>query len=166
MKRAFKAAVIAFTTQLVGCAGLSVTPLTPNQASLAHSDSSSINGYIAYHPAMIVAIGTKNGSCGIDSIQYLPDYSKPYLVRIDKGIGSSTTKFDLTNGWMLSSASATVDNSVISEKLFNKLSATTLTLSSESKAPDASLECVPGIYRYEYENGKQEFKRIKLTDFK
>jgi len=132
--------LLILATALSGCAHMKIDPLLPTTAQDWHDGDSSRKGYLVYSPRVFVKVElstvcAKEGAdgacaetqekCAIGDQFVLPNYEKPYVVRFKGGLGSATSTFKLTNGWLLSEATSTRDisgviNSVLAEGLDEK----------------------------------------------
>ncbi|QZD73699.1 hypothetical protein [Pseudomonas sp. 3-2] len=64
-------------------------------------------GYVFYAPKALYShscnINEKGAITYTDDIKYVPDYSRPYTLKIKNRLGDNNVKADFNNGWMLSS---------------------------------------------------------------
>ena len=126
---------------LAGCGGLSIDPGKDPK-----------KGYTVYAPMVMVNVsrvrtceklrrdGTceqgQSDSCVVGTPYVLPDYTKPFTVKFEKGLGSYSGSVTIENGWMLGAATSTGDPSDF------------LTNVGEAAAVMAtSVTCTEGIYK-------------------
>lgn len=156
--------LIAFLSTLLvsGCGGLSIVPISVEDAAKLHGDNQRLKGYVIYQSKIFVNIGPKeNAPCGIVSVNHLPDYSKPYLISIDKGFGSSDVTIEIKDGWMLSQATSNADNSAVFSELWKTFSEKSNGLATSAVTAGAATECATGIYQFEGAAGKSNFVRVQ-----
>lgn len=174
MKSRIFAALLIFS--LIGCAGVSIKPISLKMALEAHQDSSCnspcINGYIVYEPIVVVEVSQKEvclekdskGDCKKQVIRcsagtpfVLPDYTKPYLVNIKSGIGKSGVDVTISDGWRLGNVKDNSDNTALLGTVGDMLGAFKTFSSLTKPAIDENCKA-PGLYRVTVENGA-----VKLT---
>lgn len=159
---------------LVGCAGLEIETLTPEQVAQARtSPGNALKGYVVYEPLVVVDISVKEvclaGKAGDNckaalveqctaSIPFsLPDYSKPYLVRSKNGFGKAGVDIAIGDGWRLGSIKDSSDNTAVLstvEKLLGLAST-----NAGSKGPRCPQ---PGLYRVSTDKGGFSLSPINL----
>ncbi|MCC7462191.1 MAG: hypothetical protein IT480_06970 [Gammaproteobacteria bacterium] len=94
---------------LVGCAGLDIRALTPQQAADLHAGNGPA-GYVVYAPMTVVEISDRDG-CRVGAPFQLPDPARPYLLRSRSGLGRNGVDVSVADGWMLGGFKDTSDNS-------------------------------------------------------
>lgn len=117
-----------FTAFMAGCAGLEVGSLSTEAAKNAHTQGNELNGYIVYHPMVVVEIGEKElcverndkgqckkikTTCGVGDLKSLPDYSKPYLLAPKAGLGKIGIEVTIEEGWRLGGIKDESDNTAL-----------------------------------------------------
>lgn len=169
MKRYSLLALIA--ASVAGCAGLDITPLSPDQDKAAHAGGTALKGYVIYAPMVVVEVtrktvcskpkpdgqceGTLEVTCAAGTPFTMPDPTKPFLVNAQSGFGKAGVEVTITNGWQLGSLKDNSDNTAILglvEKLLPLRSAAVPALAS----PET---CKAGLYRATYDG-----KNVKLTE--
>jgi hypothetical protein len=158
--RISKLIAAGLASSLVACAGVSIAPLSRDEANNAHKTGSSVKGYVVHAPVVVVevsrgCIGKEDKACEATEIQckagtpfVMPDYSRPFLVDVKSGFGKAGVDVTLTNGWLLSSIKDNSDNTALPLGLLNKLPV--LKTSNVTDAAN-SKDCLPGLYRLEFD---------------
>ncbi|WP_353254510.1 hypothetical protein [Salinisphaera sp. PC39] len=164
MKRFQGMIVVAFV--LAGCAGVEIEPISPEQATAAHTANSAINGYIVYEPLVAVEVSKQNvcvekdsegkcseyvSRCSAGAPFVLPDYSKPYRVEIKSGFGKSGAEVSIADGWRLENVKDSSDNTAVLGTLEKILGIETAPV-EECKSP--------GLYRVNLVNGGIELSKL------
>lgn len=184
-----KFGLVVLVASLAGCGGLEIESLTPDEATNAHSDKK-VPGYIVYHPMIVVEmkeikkeilkteIEAENiitreygiiKECVIGKPQTLPDYEKPFLLRLKSGIGKSSVDLKIEDGWRLAGIKTESDNTAWLK--FAKDMATggigegSLLAAGIVDGGAKSSECKSGLYKLSFDNNSKtlKFERIKLT---
>ena len=125
------AAMALLLLMLSACAGVTITPISAQQERAAHSGGSSISGYIVYAPIIVFNVGEtevctkvlqKDEACPANSIKricavgnpmVLPDYSKPFSVEIQTGLGKAGADIQIADGWRLTGVKDNSDNTAL-----------------------------------------------------
>ncbi|GLH69282.1 hypothetical protein GETHPA_08150 [Geothrix rubra] len=112
----------------LGCAGVKITPISPQRALALHQTEANESGYVVYEPMVVVEITSKevclkkdkDGKCTESIVQctagapfVLPDYRKPYLVDVKSGFGKSGADITITDGWRLGNIKDNSDNTAV-----------------------------------------------------
>lgn len=140
-------------TLLAGCGGLEISSLTVEDATNAHLNEK-VPGYIVYHPMIAVDV---NKECKVGAPKTLPDYKKPFLLKLTQGIGKFSVDLKIEDGWRLDGIKTEADNTALLETLKDKLSVESVLPGEKekrdpSKAPDVSEKCEPGLYKLSFVN--------------
>lgn len=166
---------IAVAVFISGCAGVSIIPISSQQAIDVHSGSSNRKGYIVYEPIIVVEVSKKEvckkrnatGKCvEIETICAagtpftLPDYSKPYIIDVKSGFGKAGVELEIKDGWMLGKVKDNSDNAAILGTVEKLLGIGILT-ASPGATPTGKCE-VPGLYRVNMSAGAIVLEKIKL----
>lgn len=167
-----KFGLVALIASLAGCGGLEISSLSVEKAENAHKSGpdEKVSGYIVYHPMIVVAVKkekviTEDGTspvikCVVGKPQTLPDYEKPFLLRLKPGIGKSSVDLKIEDGWRLAGIKTEADNTAW--LTFAKDMATGGRLLPQESAA-AIEECKPGLYRLSIDDSpKIELKRIPI----
>lgn len=160
---------------LNGCAGVSITPISNQQAVNAHSDGTTNNGYIVYEPIVVVEVSQKevcvqkdkNGKClqtetrcSVGTPFTLPDYSKPYLVEVKSGFGKAGVEIEIKDGWMLGKVKDISDNTAVLG-LVEKLLGLEKAAFFPGAKPSGGCEA-PGLYKVSLLDGKVVLEQFHL----
>ncbi len=171
MKASALSALVA--ASIAGCAGLDITPISPDQDKAAHAGTP-LQGYIIYAPMVVVEVARKatcgktkaDGqceeapvvTCSAGTPFTLPDPSKPFLVNSRSGFGKAGADVTITNGWQLGNIKDNSDNTAILG-LVEKL----IPLRAMSAATTASpAECKAGLYRVTYDGKNLRLEELLL----
>lgn len=163
------AAVVLLQLMLSACAGVTIRPISTQQESAAHSGDSSVRGYIVYAPLILFSVGetevcTKgppnNQSCPADAIRrvcgvgspiVIPDFSKPFAVDIQSGLGKAGTDVQIADGWRLTGVKDSSDNTALLTLLQKAVGV--------SIAPtEAGCAELAGLYRWKIDPNTREAK--------
>ncbi len=172
MKRHLSLALAALS--VAGCAGLDITPLSPEQDRAAHAGTTPLKGYVVYGPMVVVEVtrktvcstpkadgqceGAPEVTCTAGAPFTLPDPSKPFLVNAQSGFGKAGVEVAITNGWQLGSLKDNSDNTAILG-LVEKL----LPLRAFSApAAASSVTCKAGLYRVTYDGQNVKLEELLL----
>jgi hypothetical protein len=121
---------------LAGCAGVSITPLSPEEAAAAHRPGASRrDGYVIYEPQVLfmatrvaAAVSPPKPAAEGGDVRpadvvridgweirrvVMPDYSRPYRVHPYAFLAKTDFDFDYQEGWMLSHQKATLDSTAV-----------------------------------------------------
>lgn len=148
-------AIVLFFAVLAGCGGLRMTSITTTQAEMAHDQEGTMQGYIVYHPMLVVTLKENGGVCKIDGEPVvLPDYRKPFLLEIEPGLSRYNVDLRIEDGWRLGGATAEVDSTAWMELAMKALGAA---LTGEVAHVTASISCTPGLNKLVVENGVMTF---------
>jgi hypothetical protein len=157
-----------------GCAGVSITPISKQDAIDIHKPNAGKSGYVVYEPMVVVEVSKKEvclardntgkcikqeTSCAAGTPFVLPDYSKPYLIDIKSGLGKAGTDVNIIDGWRLGNVKDYSDNTAILGSLMTILSSVT----PFRKAQDDK-KCRAGLYRVTIDNSSDEKSALKLTE--
>lgn len=169
MKRHSLLALIA--ASVAGCAGLDITPLSPDQDKAAHAGGTALKGYVIYAPMVVVEVtrktvcskpkpdgqceGTLEVTCTAGTPFTMPDPTRPFLVNAQSGFGKAGVEVTITNGWQLGSLKDNSDNTAILG-LIEKLLPLRAVPALAAPSPDT---CKAGLYRATYDG-----QNVKLTD--
>ncbi|HJY76707.1 MAG TPA: hypothetical protein VKE95_08750, partial [Burkholderiales bacterium] len=105
-------------------------PISTQQEKAAHSGDSSVRGYIVYAPQVVFSVGEadvctqplQNGKCPDGATRrlcvvgnpiVLPDFSKPFAVDIQSGLGKAGADVQIADGWRLTGVKDTSDNTAL-----------------------------------------------------
>lgn len=92
--------LLIFVLFLVGCSGFDIVHKDYNESDNAE-------GYVFYAPKALYIHGCSIDEKGVatysDDFKYVPDYSRPYTLKINNRLGDNNVKADFSNGWMLTS---------------------------------------------------------------
>ncbi|MHB1185726.1 MAG: hypothetical protein ACYC4A_13620 [Desulfobulbia bacterium] len=113
---------------IVGCAGLDITPISPADEVAAHAGGTNLKGYIIYEPMVVVEVSPKElcikkddkgtctettTTCSAGAPFILPDTSKPFLVNVRSGFGTTGVDVTIANGWQLGNFKDNSDNTAL-----------------------------------------------------
>lgn len=173
-----KIGVVVLVASLSGCGGLEISSLSVEEAEGAHKSGQKISGYIVYHPMIVVAVkkekvATEDGTiqaikCVVGKPQTLPDYEKPFLLRLKPGIGKSSVNLKIEDGWRLDGVEAESDTTALLEEIVRRGGVlSTSTLPDEQQAePETDITCKPdlepGLYRLSLKNRPATFDPINF----
>lgn len=165
--------IIVVATMLAGCAGLRISSLSKEVSDAAHTKDTTVDGYIVYQPMIVVEIGekelcTKRGSegaclnsktvCSIGDPKLFPDYSKPFLVQSQSGLGKAGVDVKIEDGWRLGSLKDESDNTALLNVL---ASAGGVEVSTKSPQGDLKEVCNnSGLYQLKIKDSKMELERL------
>ena len=145
---------------LAGCGGLKITSLTAQQAEEAHIKKDAVSGYIVYHPMLVVWLKKSGDACEIAGKPVvLPDYSKPFLLEIERGLARSSVELQIEDGWRLGGVKTEADNTALL-KLAGQVAMGMVGLSSAVASADAQA-CTPGFYKLVLDDDEVKMKRLK-----
>ena len=133
-----------------GCGGLDIKPLTVAEAENAHKTGSDENesGYIVYHPMIVVEVTKGEGNkCVMGKPQILPDYGKPFLLKITQGIGKSRVDLRIEDGWRLGGVKTESDNTALLEFVAKTAGLVPGAVISSTEIPEFTNSCKPGLYK-------------------
>lgn len=165
MNTQFRAtATIALAALLSACAGVTLTPISKEDALHRHDPGGSAKGYTVYAPMLVVQIErvkkclkTKPKSdecegdpvllCQIGEPKLFPDYSRPFVVDSKSGLGKAGTEIAITNGWMLSSVKDSSDNTALLAAVIGGTFAQPWIASNEKEDG-----CQTGVYQWSQDN--------------
>ncbi len=134
---------------LAGCGGLKITSLTAEQAEKAHKDGK-VAGYIVYHPMLVVRLAETCEITGDPVV--LPDYHKPFLLEIERGLGRSNVDLRIEDGWRFGGVKTEADNTAL-------LKGAVAGRPSSGLFPKESKEtCTPGFYKLIVKDKKVTFE--------
>lgn len=159
--------LVILLTLLAGCGGLEISSLTVDEAKNAHKPKSEsgkkVPGYIVYHPMIVVDV---NKDCKIGEPKTLPDYEKPFLLKLTQGIGKFSVDLKIEDGWRLDGIKAESDYTALLEAVQRmEVLATQPRVNRQgtNREGDGSGECEPGLYKLFIESGvKMKFERITI----
>ncbi len=97
---------------LGGCSSLNINPITAKQAKDAHKENNNIEGYIVYAPEVYVSVTNLEKECKISTL-LMPNTERPFSVDIKEGLGKINATINITDGWMLGTVSANIDNTSV-----------------------------------------------------
>ncbi len=159
---------------IFGCAGVSITPLSQDEAAAIHRGDSKKNGYVIYEPLVVVEVSQievciekdSKGKCKKSVTRcsagkpfVLPDYSKPYIIDIKSGFGKAGVELEFSDGWLLSKVKDNSDNTAVLgavEKLLGLETKSSIGTDSASGCKD------PGIYRVNISPSGIGLEQIKV----
>ncbi len=105
--------VASLAVLLGGCAGVDIVPIPPEEAAGVHRKDAP-RGYIVYAPMVVVEIkADKAGGCAVGTTMVLPDYRRPYRVRVRNGFGKSGVDLEFQDGWLLGRVKESADNTAV-----------------------------------------------------
>ncbi len=135
--------VILFAVLLISCAGVRVEKVSPDD-----EDKEGLRFYRP-HPYLLVTEG-KNKVSNVQVIM-LPDKNEEYVIRTFSGLGTVDIKVKLEEGWNLVELGEVSDSNA--EGILSSLTGL-LDVVTEFKALEADEELRPGLYRFDYEDGR------------
>ncbi|MFA5321921.1 MAG: hypothetical protein WC373_04550 [Smithella sp.] len=158
-----------------GCAGVSITPISKQDAIDLHKPNAGKSGYVVYEPMVVVEVNkkevcvekdsadkcTKKGmTCAAGTPFVLPDYSKPYLIDIKSGIGKAGADITIIDGWRLGSVKDNSDNTAILGNLVTLATKFPFRASQDNK-------CKEGLYRVTMDNSSDDkpLRLMELLDY-
>ncbi|MCE5211983.1 MAG: hypothetical protein LLG40_10550 [Deltaproteobacteria bacterium] len=170
MKKAMFLWLLVFV--FCGCAGVSITPISKQDALDLHKPNAGKSGYVVYEPMVVVEINKKEvcvkkddagkctdtkPACAAGTPFVLPDYSKPYLIDIKSGIGKAGADITIIDGWRLGSVKDNSDNTAMLGDLVSLVKAL--------RVPDTkdAGKCKEGLYRVTIDNSSED-KPLKLIE--
>lgn len=171
---ALTVAVSVAALALSGCSGVSIKPISKDDATKAHMPNSAASGYIVYEPMVVVEISQKDVCvekgekdactksvvrCSAGTPFVLPDYSKPYLVGIKSGLGKNGADITITSGWMLGNVKDNSDNTAILGAVEKLFTASILSTSASTQSADCKAS---GLYRVMATDDGVELTRITV----
>lgn len=158
---------------LAGCAGLEISSLSVKKAKNAHKPDNGVNGYIVYHPMIVVELAekelciekSKSGKCtkvktvcGMGKPTLFPDYSKPFLLNPRSGFGKAGIDVKIEDGWRLGSIKDNSNNTALLSAL---VAAGGIKTQSLNPAGESSGGCSePGLYQLSFKKGKMKMESI------
>lgn len=163
--------VVFFLLAIVGCAGVSMKPISSTEAQALHAESNSKTGYVVYEPMVVVEVSEQiicggkdaEGKCNDPKIRcaagtpfLLPDYKKPYLIDSKSGFGKAGTEITIIDGWKLGSVKDSSDNSNILG-LIGKLGGVDI---ASSKGNENKTCTSAGLFKLSITSEKLELTRI------
>lgn len=171
----FQALLLALLS--VGCAGVSITPISADIARQAHTDKGTVKGYIVYAPIVVVELTEKliclqqgekgeckraELTCSAGTPFVLPDYAKPYAVDIHSGLGKAGADVSFRDGWLLTQVKDASDNTALLGMIEKVLGLDSKkTVEKTSGEPDR--RCTePGLYTVSVTSQGIEMKRIRV----
>lgn len=173
MKRYSLLALIA--ASVAGCAGLDITPLSPDQDKAAHAGGTALKGYVIYAPMVVVEVtrktvcgkpkadgqceGTPEVTCTAGTPFTMPDPTKPFLVNSQSGFGKAGVEVTITNGWQLGSIKDNSDNTAILGLVEKLVPLLRMAVEPAHPSPET---CKAGLYRATYDGQKVELKELLL----
>ena len=105
--------VASLAMLLGGCGSVDIVPISPEEAAGAHREDAP-KGYIVYAPVVVVEIrADKAGGCAVSRTMVLPDYRRPYRVRVRNGFGKSGVELAFQDGWLLARVKESADNTAV-----------------------------------------------------
>lgn len=119
MKRT--ACILIFVMASTGCASMSIQPISASKVA-AWEGENGPKGYVVYHPLLALEISEKREcaddkdcknpvySCSAGKPFYMPDFTKPYEITSKAGLGKAGMDVSIVDGWQLSSAKDSSDN--------------------------------------------------------
>jgi hypothetical protein len=159
---------------VAGCAGLDITPISPEADQAAHAGTP-LQGYVIYAPMVVVEVARKtvcgktkaDGQCeGTPAITCtasapftLPDPSKPFLLNSRSGFGKAGVEVTITNGWQLGNIKDNSDNTAILALIEKLLPLRGAMIAATAQAPD---ECKAGLYRVTYDGASLRLEELLL----
>ena len=165
--------LVILLTVLAGCGGLEISSLTVEEVNNAHTEDGKVHGYIVYHPMIMVEVkeivktGSENNGgtkeCVAGKPQTLPDYGKPFLLKLTQGIGKSSVDLKIEDGWRLAGITSETDNTAWLKDLLDI--AKKVTPSTAGLLPKPTDDtCKSGLYKLSIdEDGtKIKFERIEI----
>ncbi len=167
-----KFGLVVLIASLAGCGGVEISSLSDEEAEKAHQSGHKIPGYIVYHPMIVVEVKEiiekevetedsiireygKIKECVVGKPQTLPDYEKPFLLRLKPGIGKSSVDLKIEDGWRLDGIKTESDNTALLQVLQKIV---TQGASVSLMPSDGTCELKPGLYRLSLEKGSVELK--------
>ena len=148
---------------LASCAGVSITPISGEQAKQAHTTKAGMSGYIVYEPMIVVQLSAAqacvktDGSgnctsmehrCSLSSPMLFPDYSKPFVIDIKNGFGKAGADITINDGWRLAGVKDNSDNTAILGFLEKALGLPKAEATPAAAGKSACDPLEPGIYRW------------------
>ena len=154
------APAVLCATVISGCAGVSISPILPDDVDRMHTSSNKMKGYVVYSPMVVfevavaeVCIERKGGNCltskpgcTLGSPMILPDYRRPFAIDTTSGLGKAGLEIQVADGWRLSSVKDSSDNSAILGFIEKAAGLSDFQPDSASTKPCGRLE--PGLYRW------------------
>lgn len=137
---------------LVGCAGVQVMKVTPENANKA-----AFRFYHSY-PYLLV---TKNDKGLQGQTVYLPKVNEGYFINVKSGLGTVNSSFDLTDGWELTKFGDARDSKI--PETINAVTSAASAASGIFKAAEVGGKALPagekilqsisspGLYRYVFD---------------
>ena len=136
--------IASLAVLLGGCGSVDIVPIPPQEAAGVHRKDAP-EGYIVYAPMVVVEIkADKAGGCAVGRTMVLPDYRRPYRVRVRNGFGKSGVELEFQDGWLLARAKESADNTAVLSALREAFQAQAV------NCPKA------GLYRVDQDSGTLE----------
>lgn len=132
---------------LSSCAGVNIKPITKEQDTTDLRKS--LNGYIVYSPKHNIKVTNIFGNCIIEN-NYIPDYSKPFTIELESGLGKFEGSIKIKDGWMLETVTVKTDNTSIPNGVIGLFAN-----DDSKKIPAGNCKILSGIYTLE------EIKKIQ-----
>lgn len=163
------AAMALLLLMLSACAGVNIRPISTEQEKAAHSGDSSVQGYIVYAPLILFSVGEtevctkplpKDQTCPADAIRrvcgvgspiVIPDFSKPFAVDIQTGLGKAGADIQIADGWRLTGVKDSSDNTALLTLLQKAVGVSIA-------ATEAGCAELAGLYRWKIDPNARDTK--------
>lgn len=158
--------ILLLAAALTACAGLDITPVSPDQVKSAHHGDARLDGYVVYAPMIVMELGMSEGTiCSVGKPFLVPDLSSPFVVNTRTGLGSTSVVLSIKDGWLLTSVTNRSGNAAVERFLENlptllSKAMKTAGITAAKKAPTA--ECTPALYRVDVDNDKVFLTRLSV----